>query len=218
MRARPILTTSTVAAMLATAGLAAQAAPTIKVDPIACMRTGDNQVVHAATVGEPGGGSGRLYFRWMDHGDQYWVPLENDGPGHYWATPPKPESRTNMVEYYGVLLNDAGAEVARSPVLTAKVTGDCRVQLNARQQGSAANLVIGETSPKQAHNKVMGFLCDGIVTRVNPENVKRGDETCRTCVVAWWARPDILVPLVGAVAGGATTIIVDHPESSPSRP
>jgi hypothetical protein len=217
MKARLVLSATAAALALAASSLAAQT-PSIKVEQVSCMRTGANQVVHATAAGEPAGGSARLYFRWMEHGDNYWVGLENDGAGRYWGTPPKPESRTSMVEYYGVLVDAGGAEVARSPKLTAKVNGDCKVQLNAQQLGEAANLTIGETSPNQERNKVMGFLCDGIVTRVNPQNVRRADETCRLCVVAWWSRPEILVPLVAATAGGVGVIVGDHPESSPSRP
>ncbi len=218
MSARQILTVASAALLGLAAGRLAAQGPTIAVEQLSCMRTADNQVVHATAAGEPGGGAARLYFRWLDHGDKYWVDLEHDGPGKYWATPPKPESRTTQVEYYGVLLDASGAEVARSAVRTAKVTGDCKVQLTPQQYGNAQNLTVGETSPKQANDRVMGFLCDGIVTRINNQNVPRADDKCRTCVVAWWMRKEILIPLVAAGAGGITTIIVDHPQSSPSRP
>jgi hypothetical protein len=217
MRAPRLLAAASAAALsLAAVPLLAQA--TIAVEQLSCMRTGDNQVVHATAANQPAGGSGRLYFKWSDHGDKYWVELQDDGIGRYWTTPPKPESRNTKVEYYAVLLDGAGAEVARSAVYTAKVTGDCKVQLTPQQYGWAQNLTIGETSPKQVHNRVEGFLCDGIVTRVNPENIRRADETCRACAIAWWQRKEILIPLIAAGAGGITTIVVDHPESSPSRP
>ena len=141
MTVRQILSAAAVATLALAAGaggpLAAQG-PTIAVEQLSCMRTADNQVVHAATAGEPGGSSARLYFRWLDpHGDKYWVELEHDGPGKYWATPPKPESHTTQVEYYGVLVDAAGAEVVRSAVRTAKVTSDCKVQLTPQQYGAA---------------------------------------------------------------------------------
>jgi hypothetical protein len=66
---------------------------------------------------------------------------------------------------------------------------------------------------------VMGFLCDGIVTRISFDNIKRADETCRACVVALWTVKDVLVPLLAAGGvGGVTTIVVDRPPSSPSGP
>jgi len=204
----------------ASGAVAPLAAQSITVQPVSCFRFADNQVVRATTLGEPGGGAtSRLYFQWVDHPYYYWVDFEHDGPGRYWVTPPKPETRNKEIEYYGVLLDGAGRELARSPVLKAKVTADCQNKLTPQQLGAAQNLTIGETSTKQLHNRVNGFLCDGIVTRVNTENIKRADETCRTCVVAWWLRKELLIPVVGAAAlTGVTSIVSDTPEPSPSRP
>ena len=216
----PILAATAVclAAAASVAPLAAQS-PAITVQQVSCFRFADNQVVRATTLGEPGGGAtARLYFQWADHPYYYWVDFEHDGAGRYWATPPKPETQNKEIEYYAELLDGAGREIARSPVLKAKVTSDCQLKLTPQQLGAAQNLTIGETSAKQLHNRVNGFLCDGIVTRVNPENVKRADE-CRTCVVAWWLRKELLIPVVGAAAlGGITSVVIDHPEPSPSRP
>ncbi len=225
LRARNFLALAAAALCLAAAGawrpLAAQK-PTITVQQVSCFRFADNQVVNATTLGEPGGATARLYFQWSDHPYYYWVDFEHDavaGSGHYWVTPPKPETRNKEVEYYGTLLDGTGHEIARSPLLKAKVTSDCQLKLTPQQLGAAQNLTIGETSAKQTRNRVNGFLCDGIVTRVNPENVKRADETCRTCVIAWWQRKELLIPVAG-VAGvtGITSVVVDKPEPSPSRP
>jgi hypothetical protein len=75
---------------------------------------------------------------------------------------------------------------------------------------------VGETSPKQQGKKVMAFLCDGIVTRINHAGVRRADEVCRACVAAWWQRKAVLIP----AAAGVGVIITDEPEPepSPSRP
>jgi len=203
--------------------LAAQSSlPAISVQPVSCFRFADNQVIYATTFGDPGGTTARLYFQWSEHPYYYWVDFEHDiagGPGRYWVTPPKPESRNHEVEYYGALLDGAGHEVARSKLLKAKVTSDCQLKLTPQQLGAAQNLTIGETNSQQAKNRVNGFLCDGIVTRVNPLNVKRADETCRTCVVAWWMRKELLLPVAGAAGvGGITSVVIDKPETSPSRP
>jgi hypothetical protein len=205
-------------AIASTAPLAAQS-PSITVPQVSCFRFADNQVVRATTLGEPGGATARLYFQWTDHPYYYWVDFEHDGPGRYWVTPPKPETRNKEIEYYGALLDGTGRQIARSQVLKSKVTSDCQIKLTPQQLGAAQNLTIGETSDKQHNNRVNGFLCDGIVTRVNPENIKRADETCRTCVVAWWLRKELLIPVAG-VAGitGITSVVVDKPEPSPSRP
>jgi hypothetical protein len=227
MRAPSVLALSAAALLLAGGSLTAPRAasaqpPAITVEQVQCFRTGDNQVVHASTRGEPAGGTQRLYFQWADHPYYYWVDFEHDipgGPSRYWVTPPKPESRNHEVEYYAALLDGAGREVARSPLLKSKVTSDCKIKLNPQQLGAAQNLTIGETSTKQQKNRVNGFLCDGIVTRVNPDNVKRADETCRTCVVAWWQRKELLIPVAGAAGvGSITSIILDRPETSSSRP
>jgi hypothetical protein len=216
----------------ALAPLAAQ--PSITVQQASCFRYGENQVVYASTLGEPGGATARLYFQWTDHPYFYWVDFEHDlptgaarpggiagagAPSRYWVTPPKPESRNHEIEYYGVLLDSAGREIARSPALKSKVTSDCQIKLTPQQLGAAQNLTIGETSFKQTKNKVNGFLCDGIVTRVNPDNVKRADEICRTCVIAWWQRKELLIPVLGAAGvTGITSVVIDRPEPSPSRP
>jgi hypothetical protein len=217
--ARAVVGLATVIAVGAAGGAAPLAAQSITVQPVSCFRFADNQVVRATTLGEPGGATTRLYFQWTEHPYYYWVDFEHDGPGRYWVTPPKPETRNKEIEFYGVLLDGAGRELARSQILKSKVTSDCQVKLTPQQLGAAQNLTIGETSSKQLHNRVNGFLCDGIVTRVNPENIKRADETCRTCVVAWWLRKELLIPVVGAAGlTGVTSVVSDQPEPSPSRP
>jgi len=220
--------------VMAAGGPALWAAPSITVQQASCFKVAENQVIYASTLGEPGGATARLYFQWTDHPYFYWVDFEHDlpavvpggagpavpaGSSRYWVTPPKPESRNHEIEYYAVLLDGAGREIARSPSLKTKVTSDCQIKLTPQQYGAAQNLTIGETSTKQPKNRVNGFLCDGIVTRVNPDNVKRADEICRTCVIAWWERKELLIPVLGAAgATGITSVIVDRPEPSPSRP
>jgi hypothetical protein len=210
---------NTVIPLLVAAVTGVAGAQSIKVDPATCFKFGDNQVVYASTAAEPPGASERLYFQWTEHPSYYWVEMEREGPGRYWGIPPKPESRNTQIEYYGVLLDAAGHEIARSPLIKTKVTSDCQVKLTPQQFGYAQNLVIGETNDNQKKNRVLGFLCDGIVTRVNIQNIKRADEVCRTCVVAWWQGRELLLPLAGAgAAGGIATIVIDKPEPSPSRP
>jgi hypothetical protein len=227
------------AACLMAAGAPAlwAASPSISVQQAGCFKVAENQVIYASTLGEPGGATARLYFQWTDHPYFYWVDFEHDlpaiaggagnaasfaapgGSSRYWVTPPKPESRNHEIEYYAVLLDGAGREIARSPSLKTRVTSDCQIKLTPQQYGAAQNLTIGETSTKQPKNRVNGFLCDGIVTRVDPDNVKRADEICRTCVIAWWERKELLIPVLGAAgATGITSVIVDRPEPSPSRP
>jgi hypothetical protein len=216
MNARSILTTSALLVAALPGGVYAQAS--ITAEQASCFRAADNQVVHVSAANEPAGDSARLYFRWEDHGPFYWVDLEHDGPGRYWAVPPKPDKPNLQVEYYATLLDAQGREAARSVSRKVRVTADCKVELTPKQFGVAQNLTIGETDDKQARKRVMGFLCDGIVTRVSYQNIRRADETCRTCAVAWWQQKAVLGPLLAGSLVGITTIVVDHPEPSPSRP
>jgi hypothetical protein len=192
---------------------------TITVDKPACMPAEDNGLVHATATGVAPGLAPRLYFRWMEHEDFYWVALESEPGGHFWATPPKPERRNDHIEYYSALVDPTGKAVARSPMVSVPVTADCKVQLGPKERGVAENLTVGETSPKQQGKKVLAFLCDGVVTRVNYAGLRRADEVCRACVVAWWEHKAVLIPAI-AGTGGVTTIISNHPEPepSPSRP
>lgn len=198
----------------------AASAQSISVERAECLPKEDNGLIRA-TVSSPAAGQwARLYFRWKNeaNGDKafYWVPMEPEANGSHWATPPKPEKRNGAVEYYGALVDPTGKTVARSQTLVSPVRGDCRVQLNARERGVAENLTVGETSPDQQGREVLAFLCDGIVTRVNFAGLRRSDDVCRACVVAW-RRKGVVVP---ALAAGLVGVIIgdEDPEPSPSRP
>lgn len=190
-------------------------AQSVTVEKPACLPQENNGLVRATVSSASPGQSVRLYFRWKDHEDFYWVTMEAEPSGRFWATPPKPEKRNEQVEYYAALVDAAGKVVARSDTQFAPVTSDCRIQLGPKERGVAENLTVGETSPKQQGKKVMAFLCDGVVTRVNSEGVRRADEVCRACVIGWLWVPKVVIP--AAVGVG---IITDKrpPEPSPSRP
>jgi hypothetical protein len=197
------------------AGAAAAQAQSVSVERPNCLPSEDNGVVRATVNGGGPGQAVRLYFRWKDHEDFYWVAMEADPGGRFWAIPPKPERRNEQVEYYAALTDPAGKVVARSEAQIVKVTTDCKVELNPRELGVAENLTVGETSPKQQGKKVMAFLCDGVVTRINHAGVRRSDEVCRACVVAWWQRKAVLLPAAGVIG---VVVTDDDPEPSPSRP
>jgi hypothetical protein len=199
-------------------GAAATQGQTITVDKPACVPMEDNGLVHATATGVAPGLNPRLYFRWMEHEDFYWVALEAEPGGHFWATPPKPERRNDHLEYYGALVDPTGKAVARSAMQSVPVTADCKPQLGPKERGVAENLTVGETSPKQQGKKVLAFLCDGVVTRINYAGLRRADEVCRACVVAWWQRKAVLLPVIAGT--GITTVISNRPEPepSPSRP
>jgi hypothetical protein len=218
MRARTLF-----AAGLLLVGAATAHAQSVSIEKPSCVPQEDNGVVWGNATATPGQ-TVRLYFRWKDHEDFYWVAMEPEAGGRFWATPPKPEKRNEQVELYSALVDPDGRIVARSASQSAsqvvKVTRDCKVQLNTKQLGVAQNLTVGETSPKQEGKKVLGFLCDGVVTRVNYESIRRADGVCRSCVIAWWQRKGVIIP--AALLGGG--LIVEPPghhhghEPSPSRP
>jgi hypothetical protein len=88
------------------------------------------------------------------------------------------------VEYFAAVFGPTGEVIAKSPMLIGEVRSesDCDVVLTPAQLGESQNLVVGETADWQRGKPVYHWLCDGVVARVDPEGVKRPDETCRTCV------------------------------------
>ncbi|HYG62717.1 MAG TPA: hypothetical protein VEL74_09055 [Thermoanaerobaculia bacterium] len=217
MRARALFAAA--CGLLLGYGATAAHAQTITVEDPGCLPREENGVVRVRVNGNghgngAAGQAGRLYFRWKDHKAFYWVPLEMEPDGRYWAVPPKPERRNESVELYAALVDGAGNVTARSEPRQVKVNGDCRVQLSAKERGVAENLTVGETAPDQQGKEVYAFLCDGVVTRVNSQGIRRSDEICRACVIAWWPRKSVLLP-AAAVVG---VIVSDDPEPSPSRP
>jgi hypothetical protein len=113
-------------------------------------------------------------------------------------------------EIFVAVVSASGQLLAKSNVQGIKVNNDCRAQLTPKEEGFAYNLVIGETAPWQGSEPVFHWLCDGIVTRIDHLGIKREDEFCRACVVAWWRTPSLL-PLLGA-----TSIVVTRPR--PPKP
>lgn len=206
-----------IAAGLLVAGAATAHAQSVSVEKPSCVPMENNGLVRATASGVGPGQTLRLYFRWKGHEDFYWVEMEPEPNGRFWATPPRPERRNEQVEIYGAIVDSAGKVVARSETLAAQVTDDCRVPLGEKELGVAANLTIGETSPKQQGQKVMAFLCYGVVTRVNYQGIRRSDEVCRACVIAFWQRKPIALvpPLMGT---GIIVTTGDDPEPSPARP
>jgi hypothetical protein len=192
-------------------------AQSIAVEKASCVPMEENGLIRGTVGSTAPGLAPRLYFRWKDHEDFYWVSFEPEAGNRFWAIPPKPERRNDHIEYYSALVDPAGKVAARSESQITPVTKDCRVPLDARQRGVAQNLTVGETSPQQQGKKVLAFLCDGVVTRVNSAGVRRSDEVCRACVIAWWGPKAMLVP--AAIAGIGGVIVTDQaPEPSPSRP
>lgn len=209
--------------LLGASSLSAQAPPApvpgIQLEPAPCFPRGDNGVANAVISPEVGGTTNRLYFRWHQDEDFYWVAMHGEGGGRYWGIPAKADSKNEAIEYYVAVVDPANRVLAKSAPLMSPVEDDCKVDLTERQRGEAQNLTIGETTFEQVGEEVDGFLCDGVVSRINPNGVLRGDERCRACVIAWWDKPAILIPAAaGAIVGGVLISRHSPPEASPATP
>lgn len=121
-------------------------------------------------------------------------------------------------EYYYSVHDAQGKLIAKSKTKVVEVRENCRQDLTDMQRGEAENLTIGETSHWQRGEEVFHWLCDGIVTRLNPNGIKRPDEFCRACVIAWWKKPEILVPAAALVGVGGGVLSFDNPTDIPISP
>jgi hypothetical protein len=195
----------------------ASQAQSISILDTSCVPRKGNGVVRAEIKQDlMAGQSPRVYFRWRNHGttEFYWVSLEAEPDGTYWAVLPRPEERNTEVEYYMSVVDAAGREKARSAGENRRVPvrKDCTVRLNERQQGVAENLIVGETSAQQFRKPVFGFLCPGVRMRIDHRGVRRADEVCGPCGLAW------LGPSALANRDFIGVIEAPEPEPSPSRP
>jgi hypothetical protein len=156
------------------------------------------------------GQSPRLYFRWKGQPAFYWEPLEVEPNGRYWTVLPRVEARNEEVELYAAVVDAGGRMLSQSDVRRVRVR-ECKVDLGPKEKGVAESLIIGETASSQYRKKVIGFECPGVKIRIDPQGVKRPDEECGPCGLAW-------LPPGLATAGVLGVVIADHPEASPSRP
>ena len=136
------------------------------------------------------------------------------------------DQKQEPAEYYVALYDSYGNLQAKSDMRAVPIwpKDDCEVRLTERQESVSMNMTVGETAEWQIGEDVFHWLCDGIVTRVDFEDLYRADERCRACVIAWWLKPQYIVPAV-ITAGATGFVILDDDddgdpgaEISPSRP
>lgn len=120
-------------------------------------------------------------------------------------------------EYFGTVYDDTGKRIARSDMKVVEVRDDCEVELTEQQEGESENLTIGETAEWERGERVFHWLCDGIVSRINPLDILRADDHCRACVIAWWQKKEILIPAL-LVPPAIVISNRDDPPVSPSAP
>ncbi|HET9226540.1 MAG TPA: hypothetical protein VFR31_07715 [Thermoanaerobaculia bacterium] len=192
---------------------AAAQAQSISLVDVKCIPRRINGVVKAAIIPDPAvGQSPRVYFRWKGQPAFYWSPMEVEPKGQYWSVLPRPEDRNHEVEYYVAVVDAAGKMVSQSEPNTARIDPECDQKLTPKEQGVAENLIIGETTPNQYRKKVIGFICPGLKIRIDHQGIRRADEECGPCGLAW-------LPPAGLAAAGIVGVVVsEDPEPSPSRP
>lgn len=124
-------------------------------------------------------------------------------------------------EYFAAVYDVTGERIARSETDVTLVQDDCEVDLTPQQEGESENLTIGETANWQRGENAFHWLCDGVVSRIDPYDVLREDEHCRACVIAWWKRPGLIVSVPTVACVGLCGGIFDDdpgPPISPSAP
>lgn len=196
-------------------------------------KVGNGRVL-ATVRGLPGGGAVRVFFRWIDdehrdYGDDhkhwYFVDMATNGESppppaqgtRFWTLLPKPEDRNERVEYFAELVDASGETIARYPsaedeTISAPLEDDCRQPpLTEQEAGFRRSLTVGESDEHQENEDVHGFLCEGVVRRINFEGVPRADDRCNPCAIAWW------IPLA-SIAPVAPVFGLSEPSSGPISP
>lgn len=189
-----------------------------------CAPTRGNSVINLSTTPESGWSSVRTYFRKTGSPEFYYVEMRSAGRGKYWAALPRPEETTTTVEVQ-MAVRDAEGKESRTPIQKVPVTTSCSLSLSPEQYGFAQNLVVGETSPGQTGQVVAGFLCDGVISRIDASGNLKPDESCRriemlqAAAAADEENRRRLIPLI--ILGGGGIAIIKHkepPEASQPRP
>ena len=141
-----------------------------------------------------------------------WLAEMDDATFQSWLE----QLENEPAEYFAAVHDAEGKQIARSPTKVTEVRENCRPDLSEQERGEAENLTVGETAHWQRDEQVFHWLCAGIVSRIDPINVLRGDGVCRACVIAWWKKKKILLTTAGIVP--ATTVIIHKDPKPPASP
>ncbi len=189
-----------------------------------CVPARANSVV-AVTVQPPSGWSSvRVYFREAGSNDFYYLEMRAGQDGRYWAALPRPVEHATAVDLQ-VAVKDAEGKETRGPMQRVAVTAGCNIVLTPEEASFAQNLVVGETAPAQKNSAILGFLCVGVISRIDSTGVLSSDEYCRKALLAEAAGAEgkrkVLVPLLVVGGAGGAIAVVRHNEkheASPSHP
>jgi hypothetical protein len=210
--------------LLAPAAILAQDAATATLAPPACIPVTSNSVVNVTLAPPTGWISVRVYFRAAGSQDFYYMEMQAVGDGTYMAVLPKPQREVTQVQIMVAGLNESSEQV-RTETVDVDVTSDCPVTLTSEEQRMASSLVIGNTIAAQFGHTVIGFLCDGIVSRVDINCNIYPDDACRCAALLAAAGEGEgkkwLVPLIlgsAVVGAGAVIFREEKKPASPSKP
>jgi hypothetical protein len=212
-------------------GLAAilWSAPALAASPIltptipGCLPAEGNGVISLQILPENGWSSVRLYFRKTGSAVFYFLEMRFAGNGVYWAVLPRPDDTTTAVELQ-LSVKDADGNETFTPIRQVPVTAFCDAALTPEQSRYAQNLVVGETAENQAGLVLTGFLCDGVISRIDSRGTLKPDESCRRVLMidaatAEQQNKQALIPILLLAGGGATIISpAEPPEASKPRP
>ena len=132
--------------------------------------------------------------------DRDWLEIE--GRDRDWLAAFFDDQRHEAAEYFVSVVDENGTEISRGQTRLTEVRDrdDCVVGLTRHEFGLSQSLVVAETLASQKDREVFHWLCDGIVSRVDADNVLRPDALCRACVVAAFPAAAIAGGIVAATA------------------
>lgn len=217
-RVRPALSAGF--AFLVAASAARAQYPAIEFTPPPCVPAQGNTLVEATITPAEGWSSIRTYFMRDGRTEAYFVEMRGVENNKFWTVLPKPDEDTVAVSVQIAVRDDQGRET-RSPARTVPVVKECRVDLTQDQLALSRNLVVGETLAGQYGGGVLGFLCEGIVLRMNYRGDLRPEDCCCEAAMLVYAKDKkLLLPLVILGGVGAGTVISGGGggEVSASRP
>jgi hypothetical protein len=135
---------------------------------------------------------------------------------------PRPEDETTTVEMQ-IRARDAEGKETTTQIQRVNVTSSCKPVFTPPQSHLAQNLVVGETVIGQRDKEILGFVCPGVISRVDYTGELKPDEYCRKAAILAAAsaqNKSVLIPLLVLGGGGGVIAVVDDddPPASPSRP
>lgn len=183
--------------------------PLIQFAAPSCVPADGNSLVEATITPSEGWSSVRAYFMREGRTELYFVEMRPAGNDRFWAVLPKPDDDTAAVNLR-VAVRDGEGRETRSPAAVVPVVRGCPVNLTDEQRAVARNLIVGETLAAQFGGGVLGFLCEGIVLRMNYRGELRPEDCCceKAALLAASKGRNALLPLVilGGIGGGTSIV------------